>query len=54
MRLRAKIRRLHENDDQAEEIMALLALDENKPGGFSWIELKLPSWMLSAGEMQIQ
>lgn len=53
-RLRARVWQLHETEEQAEEIMALLEFDESKPGGFSWVELKLPSWMLSTEELQTQ
>ncbi|MDA1113951.1 MAG: hypothetical protein O3A95_06600 [Planctomycetota bacterium] len=47
-RLSAKVWRLHETEEQAEEIMALLERDASRPGGFTWTELTLPSWMLEA------
>jgi hypothetical protein len=48
--LRVEVRRLHDRADEAEWLRATLIPDPERPGGFAWIELELPRWLLEQGQ----
>ncbi len=47
--LRAEVRRLHDDVDQAQWLTATLQVDPERPDGFIWTALQLPTWLEEQG-----
>ncbi|MDX2473796.1 MAG: DUF4105 domain-containing protein [Candidatus Krumholzibacteria bacterium] len=48
--LRAEVRRLGDSAAAAEWLTATLVADSARPGGFAWVELQLPIWLLKSAD----